>query len=125
MEDAKKDRQQIGSEGETQAHEYLKRKGYRWRASNFRTRWGEIDLVMEDGSTLVFVEVKRRLDQQFGPPEETITRAKRRHMTMAALLYVQTSGLTGRMMRFDVVTLSPAGVHHHRNAFAAAGAFYY
>ncbi len=120
-----KNLQDIGVTGESQARSYLERKGWRWLASNFRTRWGEIDLVMEEGSTLVFVEVKHRLDASFGEPQEAVTRTKRSHMTKAALEYIQKTGLTDRNVRFDVVAIGPSGLRHYPGAFAAAGNFYY
>ncbi len=119
-------RQFFGAQGEQTAKEFLLSKGYRWRESNFRSKGGEIDLVMEDGDMLVFVEVKNRLTEQFGQPEEAITPNKVRHMTQTALLYVKLKNVRDKSIRFDVVTIDAAGIRHYPDAFqVSAGNYYY
>jgi len=81
---------------------------------------------MEEGATLVFVEVKTRLqDDSFGEPEESITSRKQRHIIKSALGYLMMTGWEDRAIRFDVVTLSPAGLRHHRDAFQYEGDVYF
>ena len=118
-------RRAFGNEGEETACQYLTAKGLVCRERNYRLRGGEIDLVMEDGDFLVFVEVKRRRSLDYGAPEEAVTAAKIRRMTKTALTYVVQKKLTDRMMRFDVVSIDASGVHHIPNAFEAAGNFFY
>jgi putative endonuclease len=69
---------------------------------------GEIDLVAEDGDTLVIVEVKTRRTDSYGTALEAVTRAKQQQLVKLATLYL--SGLEGppRSCRFDVVAVSPA-----------------
>jgi putative endonuclease len=118
-------RREFGDAGEDIARAYLTKKGYRCLASNHRTRWGEIDLVMEDGGVVVFVEVKHRSNDIYGSPEEAITPWKMKHMVRAALFYIQNTHLAGRMIRFDVVSIDEEGVRHLENAFSVDDAYYY
>lgn len=64
----------LGKWGEQKASEFLARKGMVLLQRNFQIREGEIDLVMEDSGTLVFVEVKTRASLRFGAPEDSLTR---------------------------------------------------
>jgi putative endonuclease len=115
----------VGSAAERLALNYLKSKGFGHQASNVSFRQGEIDIVMEDGAVLVFVEVKFRTDDSFGGGREAITAIKRRHMMRAALAYVQHTRQTDKMMRFDVVLIGRNGVEHVPNAFEADGSCSY
>ncbi|HVT62726.1 MAG TPA: YraN family protein [Legionellaceae bacterium] len=98
--------QKKGFAAETLACDYLLHQGLHWRASNFRTRAGEIDLIMQDGSYIVFVEVRARTSKAYGDAIESITYAKCQKILRAALYYLQRHGLYDRYMsRFDVVTV--------------------
>ena len=118
-------RQRLGSEGEQAAHDFLVAKGYRCRERNFRLRSGEIDLIMEDGHDLVFVEVKRRRSLDYGAPEEAVTARKIRKITKAAVTYVANNRISNRTLRFDVVTIGMDGLHHFPNAFEASDDYYF
>lgn len=115
-------REEVASRGEGLARRHLEGLGYRIHAHNWRCREGEIDLVAEDGETLVFVEVKTRTGRQFGPPEESITRAKRRHLQQAALAYLEAHNLSDTSWRIDVIAVDLAGsgvasrLEHYLNA---------
>jgi putative endonuclease len=115
----------FGRSGEELARRYLEEKGFRWVASNLETKFGELDLIMTHGATMVFVEVKRRRDDQFGEPEEAVTRTKKDHMIKSALSYLDSARIQDRMVRFDVVSIGPRGIRHYRNAFSAGGSYYY
>ena len=65
-------RQQFGDYGEQVAEKVLVKKGYKILERKFRSRMGEIDLIAKDRETLVFVEVKSRLNNKFGRPEEAV-----------------------------------------------------
>lgn len=67
---------QKGRGGEDTAKQYLADKGFEWIESNFENKIGEIDLVMKDKDTLVFVEVKMKIGDKYGSPEEMIGRGK-------------------------------------------------
>ena len=94
-----------GAEGERVAAEFLEARGYRILARNYRTRWGEVDLIAEDGRTLVFVEVKVRLDDRFGGPGAAITPAKQIRIVRLAQRYLAARRLGDRSCRFDVVLI--------------------
>lgn len=74
----------IGAIGEELARHHLEARGYRIVATNFRCRWGEIDLIARDGREWVFVEVRTRRSGTYGGPEESITESKARHLILAA-----------------------------------------
>jgi len=89
---------------------YLQARGYTIIVCNYRLRFGEIDIIADDGGTLVFVEVKTRVGTSFGPPFESVTPHKQRQMSKVALEYIGRHGLADRPARFDVVgILFPAG----------------
>ncbi len=95
-----------GSAREREAQEALERAGLRLRASNVRYRVGEIDLVMDDGEILVFVEVRYRRDESFGGGSASVDRRKQQRLARAASLYLADNPrLAERPCRFDVVAL--------------------
>ena len=86
---------------------------------NFRTRYGEVDLVAEDGGALVFVEVKTRRGSAYGSPEESVTPKKRARLVTTAETYLQEHGMEQRDWRLDVVGIvlranGPAEINHLR-----------
>ena len=81
---------------------------------------GEIDLIMKDGSEVVFVEVRYRAHEDSVGAVESIDRAKQRRLTRAALIWLQTQQPGDPPARFDVVTVDPDGVTEWlRDAFEA------
>lgn len=107
-----------GQRAEAIAEAHLVARGLRTLARNYRCRVGEIDLVMRDGSTLVFVEVRARASEAFGGAVASITPAKRRHLVRAARHYLATTGYDVPC-RFDVVLLQSGQVEWLRAAFEA------
>lgn len=98
----------IGQRTEALALRYLGDQGLQLLERNFRCRRGEIDLVMEDGSCIVFVEVRYRRSTRFGTPAETIGPKKRRRLLIAARVYLQSHPETRRRpARFDVIAIAP------------------
>ena len=111
--------QRIGSSAEHDAERFLERRGLAIVARNYRTRFGEIDLVARDGETLVFVEVRLRSSARFGGGVESIGEAKRRRIVAAALHYLM--GVRPQPpCRFDVVTLEGEDTAWLRAAFDAS-----
>src|SRR5688572_20349880 len=117
--------QDFGRGGEHIAEQFLLQKGYRFIARQYDTPWGEIDLIMEDGQILVFVEVKRRSNNRYGEPEEAITLWKMKHMTRAALAYILKTKTTNKMTRFDIISIGPSFIRHYPDAFPAGTDFYF
>jgi putative endonuclease len=97
----------IGRRAETLVRRYLEARGLRTIARNFRSAWGEIDLVMDDGDCLVFVEVRYRRGSGWGSPAETVDRRKQARIIRCALHYVDRhSSLADRPLRFDIVSVT-------------------
>ena len=101
-------RQALGKLGESLAVEELERRGYAIVARRYRTRHGEIDIVAEDGDTLVFVEVKARASGEFGFAVEGVTRWKQLQLASMAAEYLARKDITDRPCRFDVVAIDDA-----------------
>ncbi len=93
-----------GTRAEDLAADYLVRRGLRLVTRNFRTRRGEIDLVMRDGGTVVFVEVRLRTTARFGGAAASITASKRARLVAAAEGYLAALGKEPPC-RFDAVLL--------------------
>jgi putative endonuclease len=110
-----------GAWGEDLALRYLARKGYALIERNYRTRYGELDLILRRGSTIVFVEVKMRRGVGFGDPREAITRRKQTTIRTLARQYVSEREPEFDTLRFDVVGIivgaGKARVAHVENAF--------
>lgn len=112
---------ETGRRSERLACRYLRKKGFRLIERNYRSGRHEIDLVMRDGDTTVFVEVKARSSTDFGRPAEFVTAAKRRFLLLAAEAYLLENRLSGRPARFDVIEvyLPKQDIVHIENAFGA------
>jgi putative endonuclease len=98
-------RQALGRWGETQAADFLRGKGYVILAKNVRTPYGEIDIIAQTKEMLVFVEVKTRSTDRYGPPEASITPQKREHLIASAQAYLQTSPDPDIDWRIDVIAI--------------------
>ena len=97
-----------GADAEQLGQKFLQSKGLVFVAKNFRTRRGEIDLIMLDNKVLVFVEVRFRSSANYGSAEESITAQKCQRLTAAAQAYMQREGLTDKVSaRFDAIAISP------------------
>ena len=116
------DPSKLGREGESLARNYLERKGYSYLTGNFKRAHGEIDLIMRDGGTLVFIEVKTRRNRRYGEPVESVGITKQKHIKYGARVYVKSHRIIDTPIRFDVVEILflPSGevkYRHTRNAF--------
>ena len=122
MSTADDPRHELGHTGERLAEAFLKRQRLKTVARHFGTPVGELDLVMRDGETVVFVEVKTRRDRKYADPQDAVGRAKQRRMTRAALWFIDQKRWQDRPCRFDIVavTLSTTGapeIEHFPEAF--------
>lgn len=97
---------QIGMEAESQALAFLEQQGLQLIARNVRFKGGELDLVMQDHQSRIFVEVRLRKSNRYGNAAESITFTKQQRLIRAALLYNQRFP-TSQPWRIDVVTLTP------------------
>jgi putative endonuclease len=106
----RKTNKQKGEDGELFACRYLEQKGYQLAQQNFRTRTGEIDLIMHDGEWLVFIEVKMRTSNIYGHGSEAVTATKQRTIRRTALEYLQQyyGKQTVPPIRFDIIVVTVA-----------------
>ncbi len=96
-----------GDIAEQQAREFLQRQGLTFVAANVKGPGGEIDLVMRERQTLVFVEVRLRSNQRFTGAAESVNASKQNKLLKTAAWYLQQQKLTDEIpCRFDVVALS-------------------
>ena len=107
-----------GAQAEALAATFLERRGLKVLARNYRCRMGEIDLVAQDGATVVFVEVRSRTSSAFGGARASITSAKRQRLLKAARHYLSRLGTLPRC-RFDALLVEgdPPRIEWLRDAF--------
>ena len=114
----------LGAWGEAQAAEYLRKKRYEIVAAGYRSRFGEIDLIVKDRKFLVFVEVKLRKSSDFAQAMEYVNRGKQDRIRITASMYLGQNP-TNLQPRFDVIEIyAPEGtatlkpqIHHMEDAF--------
>jgi putative endonuclease len=106
-----------GREAEGRAAAFLESCGRRVIGRNFRVRGGEIDLIVADGPTTVFVEVRQRSRSDFGSAGESITATKRRRIVLAARHWLARHGNTD--CRFDCILIDGERLEWVRDAFSA------
>ncbi len=114
----------LGSWGEAQAADYLRRKGYSLVAANYRCRFGEIDLIVKNRRYLVFVEVKLRKSAEFAQAREFVDFRKQQRLRTTASMYLSRYP-TSLQPRFDVIEIyAPQGmetqkltINHLEDAF--------
>ena len=100
-------RHDTGAAAESSAARYLTSQGLVLLDTNVRYRDGELDLVMRDGDTLVFIEVRYRADDAFGGAAASVTRSKRQRLIRAASRFLATHPALAQLpARFDVVAAS-------------------
>jgi putative endonuclease len=108
----------IGSKAEDIACSFLIKNGLVLITRNYHCRYGEIDLIMQDSDTLVFVEVRYRKNSTYGSVAETVNKSKQRKLIFSANYYLAHHP-SDSALRFDVVALSPGQAPHWiNNAFS-------
>lgn len=98
-------RRALGRRGEDLVADWYEAAGYRILARNWRSREGELDLVVSRGRTVVFCEVKTRRSTRFGAPVEAVTATKQRRIRTLALQWLATQSSPGVDLRFDVASV--------------------
>jgi len=132
---SKRNAQILGSWGEAVAVDFLEQRGYRLVASNVRSPYGEIDLIVrkdenaaeapESVALTVFVEVKTRSSARYGYPEQAITPRKRAHLLATAQEYMRLHPELAGEWRVDVIAImrsgkdAPPEILHFENAITA------
>lgn len=98
-----------GNAAEELACAFLQKKGLKLIERNFRCTYGEIDLIMQDGKTLVFIEVRLRSSAHFGGAAMSINHSKQQKLKRTAALYLQTYG--DSPCRFDAILMSKVDIN--------------
>ena len=122
----KGNKRNFGENIEQEVQDYLKKKGLKPIQNNFSCKTGEIDLIMQEQDTVVFVEVRYRKNDKFGSGAETVTRSKQKRLIRTAHFFLlKKPNYANFPCRFDVVSVQPSAdntynkVHWIPNAFEA------
>lgn len=99
---------ELGRTGEAVAARYYQQRGYLLLGHNYRTRMGELDLILYKENQLVFAEVKTRSGTAWGTAAEAVDLHKQQRLIRAAQYYLQNSPFADASVRFDVVEVLPA-----------------
>ncbi len=112
----------LGLKGERAACRFLKRKGYKILEKNFKSPFGEVDVIARRGEVIAFIEVKTRLTDSFGSPSQAVTPERQKRYFNAARYY-----FAGRqidfVVRFDIIEVFRGEINHIENAFYPQSAF--
>lgn len=106
-----------GQAAEKRAQLFLEEQGLVTLATRYRVKRGEIDLIMRDGETTVFVEVRYRCSDAFGGAIQSITTAKIKSLQRASLIWLSSNP---GVSRFDLVTIDNEQLNWIRDAFSVA-----
>jgi len=101
----RREKKELGKQGEEMAVRYLKKKGYRIVERNYVCKMGEMDIIAREKDTLVFVEVKTRTSMAFGPPQLAVNSTKQMQLSKVALYFLKEKQLEDVKARFDVVAI--------------------
>lgn len=110
----------LGADGEKIAVSFLRKKGYKILAQNWRHGHLEIDIIARRDNFLVVVEVKTRGSDTFGNPSQFVNTKKQRHLYKAIEEYIETSNYIGEV-RFDIISIYKEDnswkIEHYEDAF--------
>ena len=107
-----------GKFGENLAVNFLKNKGYKIIQRNFRTKYGEIDIIAEKGNFIIFIEVKFRKKRIFGTAEESINYGKLKKIKQTAEYYLNNFYKGNKNPRIDVIAINSfekIDIFHYKN----------
>jgi len=116
---------ELGRYAEDMAVRFLRKNGYKILERNYKSVFGEIDVIAKDGESTVFVEIKSRSSPLFGPPYLRVTKRKKENIIKSAISYLKRYGLIDRECRIDVVSISldeePYSIELIKDAFGTEG----
>ena len=106
----------IGKEGEKTARSYLVKMGWKILKKNYRTPFGEIDIIAKKDDIIAFIEVKTRLSDTFGLPSEAVTKQRKLKYIQGANYYF-SGKVIDCIVRFDIIEVFKNQINHIENAF--------
>ncbi|MCX7845697.1 MAG: YraN family protein [Dictyoglomaceae bacterium] len=98
-------KKKIGKIGEDFALEYFKNNGFEIREKNYKTKFGEVDLIVRKENLLIFVEVKARKSLEFGEPVEAVDKRKQEKIRFIANYYLSKKKIKSYEVRFDIFSI--------------------
>ena len=110
-------KRESGLIAEAAAAEFIQSAGLIVLTRNYRTPYGEVDIIALDRDTLVFIEVKARRASEYGQGREAVNTAKQRKIQNCALYFIQENGYGDKPIRFDVIEIMDSKIDHIKNAF--------
>jgi putative endonuclease len=119
-------RRALGKKGEAVARAFLERRGVRILAANYTCAAGEIDLIGRERGAILFIEVKTRTSEAFGPPQLAVHQRKQRQIVRTAQWFLAEQRMPEVACRFDVLAVTlmsdePPRIQWVRDAFPAEG----
>lgn len=108
----------FGDTGERKAANFLKKKGYKILEKNYKSKFGEIDIIANNrDNVLIFCEVKTRSSNSFGYGYESVNKTKQSKIIRTAEFYISTNYKTNSLCRFDIISIDEQKITHIENAF--------
>ena len=98
-------KKELGQKGEEVAFRFLKKRGYDLIERNYVCKMGEMDIIAKEKDVLVFIEVKTRTSNTFGPPQAAVNLRKQVQLSKVALNFLKERKLKDVKARFDVVAV--------------------
>lgn len=113
-------KKQVGALAEQRACHFLQAHGLKLITQNYRSTFGEIDLVMQDKKEIVFVEVRSRASNHYGSASESVNALKQQKIIKTSLLFLQQRNwLNNITCRFDVIGIQQDHIEWIQDAFTA------
>jgi len=114
----------VGFEKEKEVVKYLENLKYKILTTNFRTSFGEIDIIAKQNETVIFIEVKYRKSSHVGTPQEAVTSKKQQRIINSALVYIKQNNIK-KDIRFDIASVNDDKIEIISSAFAPPEELYY
>lgn len=112
------DKRSIGAAAENKARIFLEKNGLTFLEKNYACQFGEIDLIMQDGEYIVFVEVRLRNNEDYTSALESISKTKQYRISKTAIFYlIEKKWLNKMDCRFDVLAMDDTTIDWIKNAF--------
>ncbi len=112
----------LGAKGERAARRFLKRNGYKILEKNFKSPFGEVDVIAQKGEVIAFIEVKTRISDSFGSPSQAVTPERQKRYFNAARYYFAERQIDF-VVRFDIIEVFRGEINHIENAFYPKSVF--